>query len=295
VTPAEDDPKHAPPGAWEPAQRIARKLTRPLERFLQVEASSGLVLLGAALVALVWANSPLGPLYERLWETHVTLALGDLRSSETIHFWVNDGLMVVFFFVVGLEIRREIHAGELSEWKRAALPVAAALGGMAAPAVLYLVVNHSGPAREGWGVPMATDIAFAVGVLALLGKRVPAALRVFLLALAIIDDLGAIVVIALFYSGSLAWVGGVVALGGLAGVVALQKLGVRQPLAYVVPGVVIWWGTLRLGVHPTIAGVALGLLTPVEPWYGREGFVRASTSAIRELRTRARTRATAES
>ncbi|HVJ18692.1 MAG TPA: Na+/H+ antiporter NhaA [Polyangiaceae bacterium] len=259
------DPELAPE-AWPAARRVAERVLRPLERFLHVEAASGILLLAAAVVAVIWANSPWAESYARLWHMPVTLGLGPLLSRETLHFWINDGLMAIFFLVVGLEIRREIHEGELSELKRAALPVAAALGGMAAPAGIYLLFNADPVTHVGWGVPTATDIAFAVGVLALLGKRVPPALRVLLLALAIIDDIGAIVVIALFYSSGIAWSGLLVAAAGLLLVVLLQRLGVRRVMVYVPAGAVVWFGVLEAGVHPTIAGVVLGLLTPVRPW-----------------------------
>jgi NhaA family Na+:H+ antiporter len=276
----------SPPGAFGPARRFFQTLTRPLERFLQIEAASGLLLLFAALVALVWANSPFAHSYERLWETKLTLGLGPWLSAKPLHFWLNDGLMVVFFFVVGLEIRREMHHGELSEPRRAALPVVAALGGMLAPAAIYFAINRASPARGGWGVPMATDIAFAVGVLALLGKRVPSAVRVLLLALAIIDDIGAILVIAVFYSSGLSWVGLLIAALGIAGVLVLRWLGVRRTLAYVAPGIVLWAGLLVAGIHPTIAGVILGLLTPAEPWYGEQGFLDTVSKAVDQFRAR---------
>jgi NhaA family Na+:H+ antiporter len=181
--------------------------------------------------------------------------------------------MVIFFFVVGMEIRREVHHGELSEWRRAALPAAAALGGMLAPAALYIIFAGAPATRSGWGVPMATDIAFAVGILTLLGKRVPAALRVLLLALAVIDDLGAIVVIAIFYSSGVAVSGLLVAALGFGGIFAMQRLGVRSKLAYVVPSVVAWAGIYASGIHSTIAGVIIGLVTPVRAWLGPDGFV----------------------
>ncbi|MBI2162014.1 MAG: Na+/H+ antiporter NhaA [Candidatus Rokubacteria bacterium] len=263
----------APPESWEPARRLAESLIRPIEAFLHIQAASGIALLLAAVAALVWANSPWGHLYERLWEAPVTIGVGGFTFAHSIRFWINDGLMVVFFFVVGLEIRREIHDGELSEPKRAALPVVAAFGGMVIPALIYLLLNPERPARDGWGVPMATDIAFAVGVLALLGRRVPAAIRVLLLAVAIIDDIGAIVVIALFYSTGIVWTGLALAGGGIAIVIVLQRTGVRPPLAYVPAGAIIWAGMLWGGVHPTIAGVLLGLLTPVRPWFGPHGFL----------------------
>ncbi|WP_437580718.1 Na+/H+ antiporter NhaA [Sorangium sp. So ce887] len=252
----------------------------PIDRFMHVEAASGIVLLIASVIALAWANSPWGDAYEHLWHIPITIGAGSLVFTQPLHFWINEGLMTIFFFVVGLEIRREIHEGELSDLKRAALPVAAALGGMIAPALVYLSLNASPASRHGWGVPTATDIAFAVGVLALLGKRVPPALRVLLLALAIIDDIGAIIVIALFYSSGVAWSGLLIAGGGAASVLLLQRFGVRSPAAYVVPGGVLWWGMLRAGVHPTIAGVAVGLLTPARSWFGSHGFLSAARDAV---------------
>ncbi|HEX6278323.1 MAG TPA: Na+/H+ antiporter NhaA [Polyangiaceae bacterium] len=262
-----------PPEAWEPLLRIARLASRPLERFLRVEASSGILLLVASAVALAWANSSWAESYRHLWHTPIGIRVGTFNFERTLEWLVNDGLMVIFFFVVGMEIRREVHHGELSEWRRAALPAAAALGGMLAPAAFYLVFAGAAATRSGWGVPMATDIAFAVGILTLLGKRVPAALRVLLLALAVIDDLGAIVVIALFYSSGLTFSGLLVAALGLGGVFAMQRLGVRTKLVYVLPAVVMWAGIYTAGVHPTIAGVVVGLVTPVRAWLGPDGFV----------------------
>jgi Na+:H+ antiporter, NhaA family len=262
-----------PPEAWEPLLRFARLAGRPLERFLQIEAASGLLLLLASAVALTWANSPWAASYEHLWHARLGVRIGGFTFERTLEWLVNDGLMVIFFFVVGLEIRRELHHGELSEWRRAALPAAAALGGMVVPAGLYLLFAGGPETRSGWGVPMATDIAFAVGVLTLLGKRVPAALRVLLLALAVIDDLGAIIVIALFYSSGVSLSGLLVAVLGLVGVFAMQRLGVRSKLAYVMPAFVVWAGIYDAGIHPTIAGVIVGLITPVRAWLGTEGFV----------------------
>jgi NhaA family Na+:H+ antiporter len=239
-----------------------------------------------AVIALVWANSPWASAYEHLLHTPISLGFGEHAFTRTVHFWINDILMVVFFFVVGLEVRRELFEGELSEPRRAALPVAAALGGMLLPATIYLALNADSPAGRGWGVPMATDIAFAVGVLALLGRRVPAALRVLLLAVAIIDDIGAILVIALIYSSGIAW-GGLVAGGlGIVIVLMMQRVGLRKPFLYVVPGVLIWGGMLHAGVHPTIAGVILGLLTPVRSWFGHEDFLKETEQALGSLRNR---------
>lgn len=242
-----------------------------------------MVLLVATAIALWWANSAWREGYAHVWHAPVTLGVGPLVHRASIHFWINDGLMVIFFFVVGLEIRREIHEGELADLRRAALPVAAALGGMIVPAVTFTAINAGTPASRGWGVPMATDIAFAVGVLAILGRRVPPALRVLLLALAIIDDIGAILVIALFYSSALSWTGIAIAAVGVLAVLGMQRVGVRNPALYVLPGFVVWLGVLRAGVHPTIAGVILGLLTPARAWFGPEGFAEV----LRDVSARA--------
>jgi Na+:H+ antiporter, NhaA family len=253
--------------------RLARLASRPLERFLAIEAASGILLLLAAAVALALANSPWAEAYAHFWHTPVGVRLGSFSFERSLEWVVNDGLMVVFFFVVGMEIRREVHHGELSDWRRAALPVAAALGGMLAPAALYLLVAGGPETHAGWGVPMATDIAFALGVLALLGSRVPPALRVLLLALAVIDDLGAILVIAAFYSSGIAVSGLAVAALGFCGILAMQRFGVRSKFAYIAPAVVAWAGVYAAGIHPTIAGVIIGLLTPVRAWLGPDGFI----------------------
>lgn len=195
-----------------------------LSRWSHAEAAGGIVLLLAAAAALVWANSAWAPAYEALWHAPLTLGLGPWQLSRSLHFWVNDALMSVFFLVVGMEIRREMHSGALAAPRQALLPVVAALGGVAAPALIYLAFNGAPPLRNGWAVPTATDIAFALGVLALLGRGLPPALRVFLLALVIIDDLVAVLIIALFYSGGLQWGQLLVAAAGLAGVFLLQSL-----------------------------------------------------------------------
>lgn len=277
----------SPPEAWAPATRLARAVTAPVERFLAVQAASGVVLLIAAVVALVWANSPWAHTYAELWHTPFGLTVGPWSFTRDLHWWVNDALMVVFFVVVGLEIRREVHAGELSELRRAALPLVAALGGMLAPAAIYLALNYGRPSAVGWGVPMATDIAFAVGVLALLGQRVAPALRVLLLALAVVDDLGAIVVIAIFYAGGVSVAGLLVAAGGIAAILVLQAFGVRAVWVYVVAGLVAWAGTYASGVHPTIAGVVAGLVTPVVPWLGRDRLLATMEEAGATVRARA--------
>jgi len=235
--------------------------------FVSLEAASGIVLLLAAAAALVWANGDTAG-YTSWWHRELTLGPGGLAITESLVHWVNDALMTVFFFVVGLEIKRELVTGELRDRHRAALPAVAALGGMVVPALVFVAINAGGGGLDGWAIPMATDIAFAVGVLALLGPRVPSSLKLFLLALAIVDDIGAIVVIALFYSRGLDgwWLLGAVAT--VLVVVAMARLRVDHPLAYVIPGVLLWWCLHEAGVEPTLAGVVLGLLTPATPRRG---------------------------
>ena len=241
------------------------RLPRPVRRFLETEAGGGVVLLVAAVVALVWANSPWSGGYESLWSTELRFSVGGVELAEDLRHWVNDALMAVFFFVVGLEIKRELVVGELRSVRTAALPAVAALGGMAVPAALYAVVNAGGPGADGWGIPMATDIAFAVGVIALLGSRIPPALKLFLLTLAIVDDIGAITVIAVFYSDGIDPGALAVAGGGVLAVVALRGLRIEWPFAYLAVGAVVWVATYQSGVHATIAGVVLGLLTRAHP------------------------------
>lgn len=234
------------------------------DEFVGIEALSGLVLLAAALAALAWANVD-PPSYADVWEHVLTLGVGDASITLNLQRWVNDGLMTIFFFVVGLEIKREVIDGELRDRRTAALPALAALGGMVFPAVLFLALNAGGAGARGWGIPMATDVAFAIGLLALLGSRVPAGLKVFVLTLAIVDDIGAIIVIALFYSSGVsgAWLAGSVA--AVAGIVVMKRAGIGSPWLYVLPALVLWICLEESGVHATIAGVALGLLTPGAP------------------------------
>ncbi len=272
---------------WSQRDRaVPRIVVQPLQRFLHTEAASGIVLLVAALAALVWVNSPLSQSYTRLWETPLTIDLGGLALSEDLRHWINDLLMALFFFVVGLEIKRELVHGELRDPKAALLPVVCALGGMAAPALLYLLLNVGGPGASGWGIPMATDIAFAVGILALIGSRAPTGLKVFLLTLAIVDDIGAILVIALFYSEGIAagWLA--VAAGTIVAIVAMQRLRIRALTLYVLAAGVLWLAMFSSGVHATIAGVILGLLTPAWPFHPPEavtGAMDAELDRVREL------------
>src|SRR4051794_16590928 len=256
-------------GAASASAPLAR-LPAPLAEFLHLEAAGGIVLVVATAVALVWANSPWQDSYQTFWSTHLELSLGSHTLDLTLQEWVNDGLMAIFFFVVGLEIKRELVEGELNDRRRAALPAIAAVGGMVVPALIYLAINAGGDGANGWGIPMATDIAMAIGVVSLLGARVAPSLKLFLLALAIVDDIGAIVVIAIFYSndidlGALAFAAGLVV-----AVAVLRRLGVRPIAVYVVLGAALWLTLHEAGVHATLAGVVLGLMAPTRPIRDRE-------------------------
>ena len=247
-------------------RRLARRIGRPMLRFLRIEAASGALMLAAAVVALVWANSPWRDSYLDLLHTHIRFELGGvLVLDEPLEAWINDALMVIFFFVVGLEIKRELVVGELRRPRAAALPAIAALGGMVVPALIYVAFNAGGEGAAGWGIPMATDIAFAVGVLSLLGRRVSNSLKIFLLSLAIVDDIGAIAVIAVFYTDDLSmdWLLAAVLIVVL---VALMRLArIWYVPAYLMVGVVLWLAVFESGVHATIAGVILGIITPARP------------------------------
>ncbi len=245
---------------------LARSIAQPISRFLAIEASGGLLLVAAAVIALVWANSPWSDSYFDLWHTELTVEVGSRVVSEDLQHWINDGLMTLFFFVIGLEIKHEVTHGQLTSPRAAAVPIAGAIGGMVVPALLYVAINLGGDGSSGWGIPMATDIAFAVGVLALLGDRVPSELKVLLLGLAIVDDIGAILVIALFYTESvqLGWLAGGVAI--LVAMVLLDRARVRYLPVYVVLGIAVWFTFYESGVHATLAGVALGLLAPSRPF-----------------------------
>jgi NhaA family Na+:H+ antiporter len=243
-------------------RRLVHAVRRPIQAFLAIEAAGGILLLVATVVALVWANSPWRAGYEDLVHAHLSWAGGSLRLPGTVSHAVNDGLMALFFYVVGLEIKREWVTGELQDRRAAALPAMAALGGMVVPAILYALWNAGGAGSRGWGIPMATDIAFALGVLTVLGRRAPAPLQVFLLTLAIVDDIGAIVVIAIWYSSSIAWAWLAAAVAIAAAVAVARRLRVRAPALFLVLGLALWLCTYRSGVHATIAGVVMGLLTP---------------------------------
>jgi NhaA family Na+:H+ antiporter len=245
-------------------------ITNALRRFVAEEVAGGVVLVLAAVAALVWANSPWGDTYRTFWHHELSISLGSSRFALDLRDWVNDGLMALFFCVVGLEVKRELLEGELRNRRHAALPVVAAIGGMVVPATIYFAWNAGGPASHGWGIPMATDIAFALGVAALLSRFVPPPLRLFLLTLAIVDDIGSILVIAIFYSKGIEW-GWL--LGAIALVVAaylLRGVGVRSGGAFVAVGIALWFLVYESGLHATLAGVAMGLLAPAQPDLDRE-------------------------
>jgi NhaA family Na+:H+ antiporter len=248
--------------------KLRRKVLTPLQDFLHDEAAGGIVLVACAIAAVVWANSPWADTYASFWGHYLTLGWGPAALTEDLQHWVNDGLMALFFFVVGLEIKRELAVGELHDPRAAALPAAAALGGVLLPAAIFLVLAR-GEAMSGWGIPMATDIAFAAGVLALLGDRVPGGAKLLLLSVAIVDDIIAITVIAIFYTDAVSLLWLAVAVVGLGAVLVLRQLGFAAIWPYVLVGIVVWVATLESGVHATIAGVALGLLTPAGDVGGR--------------------------
>lgn len=263
----------------------ARSLLQPLKQFLQVEAASGIALLIATVIALIWANSGWSAAYHALWHAPVSFGFGELVSTQPLHFWINDGLMTIFFLLVGLEIRREMVDGTLATWRLAVLPICAALGGVAAPALIFLALNSDPVLRQAWAVPTATDIAFAVGVLALLGKRIPPQLRILLLAIAIIDDVAAILIIAIFYSSGIQPLGLAMAAAGVLLVPAMHRMNIGSATAYILPGFITWSGLLYAGVHPTLAGVIMGLLTPLRPRGTREHLLAHADSALREFET----------
>ena len=275
------DYKHANYQPWEKAfDRVAT----PFEEFIHEETASGLILMASTIMALWLANGLLHHHYEHLLHTELALSLGGWELRHSLHHWINDGLMTLFFMVVGLEIKREVIVGELSDPRAAVMPIIAALGGMAVPALLFAAVNFGGPGADGWGVPMATDIAFAVGVLVLLGSRVPKSVLTFLVALAIVDDLGAVVVIALFYTEQIYFNWLALAGATLALLVALNRFGIRKPLPYFLVGTVMWFALLQSGIHATLAGVLTALTIPVRPKFNHKLFVAHMSGILKSLR-----------
>lgn len=244
---------------------IPRRLLRPLQEFLETSTASGVFLLGAVVVALVWVNSPWDGSYFSLLATPISVGAGDLEVAGDLHFWINEGLMALFFLVVGLEIKRELTTGELRRPRAALLPVVAAATGMAVPALLFLAVVGGGSGARGWAIPMATDVAFALGVLALAAARTPSGLRPLLLAIAIVDDVGSVIVVAAFSPGAIA-IGWLAASVGVAGLLyVFPKLHLRATPVYITLGIALWFAMYRAGLHPALAGVVVGLLTPSEP------------------------------
>ncbi len=255
---------------------FSQQMLLPVQEFIHTEAGSAVFLLTAAVLALLWANSPWSVSYFHLWETIITVDMGWLTISRALDHWVNDGLMAIFFFVIGLEIKREVVHGQLSDPRQAALPLFAALGGMILPVLIFLYFNLQGEGMRGWGIPMATDIAFALGVLALLGDRIPSQVRIFLLTLAVVDDIGSILVIAIFYTQRLFLQPLFLAALLIVVILLLQRLGVRNVHLYIVVGIFFWVAVLKSGIHATIAGVVLGALTPADPYFSRNTFVESA-------------------
>src|SRR6516162_4694927 len=258
---------------------ITRALVLPVQEFIHIQGISSVVLLGAAIAALVWANSPWQESYHHIWELEVQLS----RITLPVHAWINDALMAIFFFLVGMEIKHEIVHGELSDLRKAALPIVGALGGMIAPGLAYLALNYGRAGQHGWGVPMATDIAFSLGVLGMV-RGIPSELKVFLLTLAIADDIGAIMVIAFFYTSALhvkALFVGALVLGVM---YVLRRLGVYRKISYIVLGIIFWVAILQSGIHATIAGVILGFLVPTAPRLSLEEFQDIGADLMKRFR-----------
>ena len=257
-----------------------KTLTR-IQTFMKLEASAGLVLMGIALLAMIAANSGLAPLYSGFLDTNIRMGAGSFEISKPALLWINDGLMAIFFFLVGLEIKREVLVGELSSLNKAILPMLAAVGGMAIPALVFIYLNWGYPENiRGWAVPTATDIAFALGILALFGSRIPVALKVFLLAIAIIDDLGAIVIIAVFYTSELSVNALTLSMLGFALAVGLNRMGVQRVTPYLIIGIFMWVCVLKSGVHATLAGVLIAMTIPLKEKDGDKALLLRAEHAL---------------
>ena len=263
----------------EPIDRIMS----PFQHFLHAEATGGILLIIFTMIALVWANSPWAESYFTLFQTKLGFSIGEFEISKSLLLWINDGLMAIFFFVVGLEIKREILVGELSRPRQAALPVMAALGGMVVPALCYIVFNREGAAARGWGVPMATDIAFSLGILALLGKGIPLTAKVFLTAFAIVDDIGASLIIAIFYTEDISMMSLGIGLGIFLLMIAANIAGIRKPLPYVILGLLMWFAFLKSGVHPTIAGILAAITIPARSLINARDFLDSTKTYLDEF------------
>jgi NhaA family Na+:H+ antiporter len=264
----------------EQTKELVNKVLSPFERFLKRQSSSGILLMIAAIIAMVWSNSPYADIYFGIWDTEFTLGHGVFQVSEPLILWINDGLMALFFFVVGLEIKREVMAGELSTVKDLVLPLTAAVGGMVVPAIIFLLVLGNTEGGNGWGIPMATDIAFSLGVLSLLGSKVPIGLKVFLTALAIIDDIGAILIIAFFYSHDIQWMYLGVATGLFLVLLIFNYFYLRTVALYILVGLFVWFCFLKSGVHPTVAGVLVALTIPARRKMKMNNFMEQAKSSL---------------
>jgi NhaA family Na+:H+ antiporter len=264
-------------------REITKHIADPFERFLRLQSSGGLLLIIATIIAMVWSNSVYSTSYFAIWEHQLSINYASFQFSKSLHWWINDGLMAIFFFVVGLEIKREVVAGELSTAKEAIFPIVGAIGGMLAPIIIFLIVVGNGVPADGWGVPMATDIAFALGVLSLLGKKVPLALKVFLTALAIVDDIGALIVIALFYSNEIYWTYLQIAGGLFVLLFVFNYFNLRIMNVYLLTGIVIWFCFVKSGIHPTIAGVLLALTIPTSRKIRMDSFIERANAGLKEF------------
>jgi len=279
---ANEPPRQPSPSNGLPETPVGR-WTRPFVRFMEIESAGGFVLMACTVVALLLANSPWSADYAEIWQTRVGFDIGNFALHKPLLLWINDGLMTIFFFVVGLEIKHELVAGELRDRRKAALPIVAAIGGMVLPAAIYLGFQYGREGESGWGIPVATDIAFVVGFLALLGSRVPFGLKITLLTLAIADDIGAVLVIAFFYTTDISFAALGFAAAGIGLTYFFNRTGVRRIAVYVVVGAGIWLAFLKSGVHPTVTGVLLGLLTPASAWVGDRRLVDVVSDALHQL------------
>jgi len=267
---------------YAPWEKAFKKISTPFEHFLHAQTTTGLVLMIMTVLALILANTPLSESYGNFFHTKIDFRIGSMELSHTVHHWINDGLMAIFFFIIGLEIKREILVGELSSFKDALLPILAAIGGMVLPALIYLAINNGGEGSNGWGIPMATDIAFAISALVLLGKRISPALVTFLVALAIVDDLGAVIVIAVFYTEEIQLLP--LTLSGIAFLVMVifNRVGIHMILPYFIMGLFMWFFMLESGVHATIAGVIAAMAIPSKPKYTPVDFSKYTKTLLTE-------------
>jgi len=262
-----------------------QRIKAPLNQFIKLETSSSIILFGATILALALANSPLNEEFLNLWKEYITIDLPGFELSKPIYKWINDGLMAIFFFVIGLEIKREVLTGELSHIKKASLPLFAAVGGMIAPAVLFTVLNTGNAGGEGWGIPMAADIAFSLGILTLLGSRVPSGIKIFLMAFAIIDDLGAVLVIAFFYSTDLIWSNIFIGLGIVAVLLLLSRFNYYSKYIFFLGGLIVWTLFLKSGIHATIAGVLMAMTIPLRSKTDNHSFYEKGKKLLDNFRS----------